>query len=255
MAAIGPLSYAGRGLTIGGGGLSMMMQKKRMLGLGAALAVMLLAVLTCRITYIPDPVLETYVNDAGETVAVEPLSTAEQYCLDHWEAKILPAVHERAAELSVFLKDVKADKDTAGAAYGNRANETSPWSFCVTGRARVLGLEYADKPNKTQLLLDAMPYDGEADCKLHFGKVFSSNIKNAIRDGAGFLKLDDFANQVEFADLTTAFNNKVKETIFAAWEPASLVGQEIVFYGCISLQEVTADSLVIIPVELKVEGA
>lgn len=236
------------------GRYAIMKQKKWVLCL-LCLAFVALVALTCRVTFIPDTVPETYVNEAGETVGVVKLSVAEQYCLDNWEAKILPAIRERAVDIAAFLADVAKDVDAAGEQYGNRANETSAWSFCVSGRAKVLTIESADKPNRTQLLLDVAPYDGAADCKLHFGKVFSSNIKNAIRDGVGFLKLDDFANQVEFADLTTAFNNRVKATVYQAHDPAQLVGKEIEFYGCISLQEVTPESLVIIPVALSVAGA
>lgn len=118
----------------------------------------------------------------------------------------------------------------------------------------MLELANADSANKVQLVLDLAPYDGQADCMLHFGKVFSSGIKNAIRDGVAFLKLDDFANQVEFADLTTAFNNKVKESIYAAYAPQELVGCELSFYGCISMTAAGFENYVIIPVEMNVTG-
>lgn len=180
------------------------------------------------------------------------MSVAEQYVLDHWESKMVPTIHERAVDAGELLKAVTENLNAAGLAHGNRANETSAWSFCIKGTAKVLDVENGDKPNRTNLLLDIAPYDGEVDCKLHYGKVFPSNIKNAIRDGVGFLKLDDFANQVEFADLTTAFNNKVKEDIILAKAADEYKGKTIEFFGCISLQNVTQESLVIVPVELNI---
>ena len=211
-----------------------------------------LAALTCRVTVIPDEAPETTVNEAGETVIVEKLSVTEQYCADHWDSKIIPTIHERAVDASRFTADVAADLNAAGEAYGNRANETSPWSFCVKGEAKVLAVESADKPNNTKLVLDIPPCDGAADMKLHFGKVFPSHIKNAIRDGVGFLRLDDFTNQVEFADLTTAFNNRVKEPVITRYIARDLAGSTVSFYGCVSLQDAEPDSLVVIPVELNV---
>lgn len=231
-----------------------MKRKTWILRLGLCLAFVLVVALTCRVTVIPDEVPVTYVNEAGESVVMETLSVADQYCLDNWDTRVIPTVHERAVDVATFLMEIREDKDKAGEVYGSRSNETSPWSFCIAGQVKVLAIEDADKPNKTQLLLDVAPYDGTVDCKLHFGKVFASNIKNAIRDGVGFLKLDNFANQVEFAELTTSFNNKVKEAVFAAHDPQALVGREIVFYGCISIQDVDVDSLVIVPVELTVVG-
>lgn len=211
-----------------------------------------LVALTCRVTIIPDEVPETMVNAAGETVTVEKLSVTEQYCVDNWDSKIIPAIHERAVDAPQFLQDVTVDLNAAGEKYGNRANETSAWSFCVKGEAKVVEIENADKPNKTNLLLDLPPYDGSVDMKLHFGKVFPSNIKNAIRDGVGFLRLDDFANQVEFADLTTAFNNRVKNSIILEQNAQDFLNKTVSFYGCVSLQDAKPDSLVIIPVGLKV---
>ena len=215
-------------------------------------ALVIFIALTCRVTIIPDEKPVEIVNEAGETVIAEKLSPMEQYCIDHWDSRIYPAVQERAVELATFVKDALADLDAAGKTYGNRANETSPWSFCVGGEARVLEIENADKPNKTNLILDVAPFDGAPDCKIHFGKVFPSNIKNAVRDGVGFLKLDDFANQVEFADLTTAFNNRIKNEIILPKSADDFSGQKVRFWGCISLQDTKPESMVIIPIELNV---
>lgn len=209
-----------------------------------------LVALTCRVTFIPDEKPEASVNEAGETVVAEKLTAMERYSAEIWDEKIIPAIHERAVPIETFVANVTGDLNAAGEKYGNRANETSPWSFCVRGKAVVLEIENADKPNKTNLLLDVAPFDGQADCKMHFGKVFPSNTKNAIRDGVGFLKLDDFANQVEFADLTTAFNNKIKEEIILRHAADEYLGRTVSFFGCVSLQDAALDSLAIIPVEL-----
>ncbi|MDD3212873.1 MAG: DUF2291 family protein [Eubacteriales bacterium] len=209
---------------------------------------------TCRVTVIPDEKPETMVNAEGQVVTVEKLSVAEQYCVDNWDTKVVPTIKERAVELTEFVKDAETDLTATGIEYGNRANETSAWSFCVKGDAKVLDIENAEKPNKTLLILDLAPFDGQPDAKLFYGRVFSSNIKNAIRDGVGFLHLDDFENQVEFADLTTAFNNKVKNDVLSQYEATALKGEELTFYGCISLTEATYENMVVIPVELQVAG-
>ncbi len=221
------------------------------IGLAAAAAIV---ALTCRVTVIPDEVPETYVNASGEIVVVEKLTVAEQYCVDHWDNKIMPAVKERAKDAAQLIADTTADLNAAGESYGNRANETSAWSFCVSGTAKVLGLENAEKATKTTLLLDLAPFDGQADCQLHYGTVFSSKIKNAIRDGVGFLRLDDFANQVEFADLTTAFNNKVKKDILSRQTADELVGRDLSFYGCLSLTAALPENYIIVPIELEITG-
>lgn len=217
----------------------------------AALLIVLIAA-TCHVTVIPDEVPQTVVNEAGETVEVAKLSLTEQYTIDNWDSKVIPAIYERAVDIPAFLAAVSTDLDATGREHGNRANETSAWSFCVKGEARVLEIENGDKPNKTTLSLDVAPYDDKADFRLHYGKVFSSNIKNAVRDGVGFLKLDDFTNQVEFADLTTAFNNKIKNEIILMTDAGAYAGKTISLYGCISLQDTKPESLLIVPVQLQI---
>ena len=232
----------------------MKINKSGLLKLAGVVALVTLVALTCRVTVIPDEAVQTTVNAAGETVVVEKLSRTEQYCLDNWDSKIVPTVKERSVPMVNFVQDVETDLNAAGEKYGNRANETSAWSFCVQGDAKVIDIENAEKPNKTLLILDLAPFDGKGDCKLFYGKVFSSNIKNAIRDGVGFLRLDDFENQVEFADLTNAFNNKVKADVLSRYPAADLQGKELNFYGCLSLTEATFDNLVVIPVTFTVAG-
>lgn len=229
-------------------------QKAVLLKWAGVVALIVLIGFTCRVTIIPDEVPETMVNADGQTVTVQKLTVAEQYCVDNWVSKVIPAIKERAVDMAEFVKDAEADLTATGLKYGNRANETSAWSFCVKGDVKVLDIENAEKPNKTLLILDLAPYDGQPDGKMFYGKVFSSNIKNAIRDGVGFLHLDDFENQVEFADLTTAFNNKVKNDVLSQHEATDLKGKELTFYGCISLTDATYENLVVIPVELAVVG-
>ena len=232
----------------------MKMKKTTLLKMAGALAFAVLVLLTCRVTVIPDEVQQTTVNAAGETVVVEKLSRVQQYVADNWDGKVLPTIKERAVDMAQFVADAQKDLNQTGTQYGNRANETSAWSFCVKGDVKVLDVENPEKPNKMLLILDLAPYDGQADCKLFYGKVFSSNIKNAIRDGVGFLHLDDFENQVEFADLTTAFNNKVKNDVLSQHEATALVGKELTYYGCISLTDAAYENLVVVPVELTVAG-
>ncbi len=210
-----------------------------------------LILLTCGITIVYDEKPQTLVNEKGETVVVAKLTYAEQYTLDHWDVKILPAVRERAVDFSDFMAAVRADLAEAGKQYGNRANETSPWSFCLKGTVKVLDVVNPEKASQTRLKLDVHPYDGLPDVMLQVSTVLKTN---AIRDGVGFLKLDDFTNQVEFAELTKAFNNKIKATVLKDLDFMALQGKEITLLGCVSTQKASLDDLLIIPVELEIVG-
>lgn len=225
-----------------------MKMKKRMIPAVCALLLIALILLTCDITIVYDEKPQTQVNTQGETVETQKLTFAEQYTLDQWDVKIIPAIRERAVDVSEFMQAVTQDLHAAGEKYGNRANETSPWSFCLKGKVKVLEIENPEKASQTRLLLDFAPYDGQPDAKLQISTVLKTN---AIRDGVGFLKLDDFTNQVEFAELTKAFNQKIKETVLMELDAQALVDKEVTLLGCVSTQKAELDDLLIIPVEIE----
>ncbi len=228
------------------------MAKKRWI-LRAALtagAVLLIA-LFCRVTVVPDAAPSVTTDAEGNVVANAELSVAEGYATDNWEAKILAAIDERAIDPAAFAEGTQSDLAALGAAHAARANETSPWSFCVKGRVKVLGVEDADKKTKTRLLVDVQPYDGQPDMKVQISTVIKTN---AIRDAVGFLKLDDFANQVEFAELTKAFNARVQRDVLHGLDAQALVGKEIELTGCVSISKPDEEAL-IVPIRLGEAGA
>ncbi len=224
-----------------------MRKKKPILPILFALLFGALVIATCRVTVIQDKKAQTAISEAGEEVAVVQLSFAEQYAKENWDTKIMPAIREQAVDISIFIEGIRRDLAAEGQAHGYRANETSPWSFSLKGTAKVIDVENPEKVSQTRLLLDAAPYDGEPDIKLQVSTVIKTN---AIRDGVGFLKLDDFTNQVEFAELTKAFNNIIKSNLLMDLDTKSLIGKEIVMLGCVSTQTGALDDLLIVPVEL-----
>lgn len=185
-------------------------------------------------------------DDQTET---DDLTFAEHYTVDNWDSKILPTIEDRAIDITAFIQEIHQDLATTGESSGYRANETSPWSFCLKGTAVVLGVENAEKASSTRLLLDVAPYDGVADCQLQVSTVIKTN---AIRDSVAFLKLDDFANQVEFAELTKAFNARVRQDAIDPLDLSSIAGKEIDFLGCVSTTGTAPEDLLIIPVWLTV---
>jgi len=213
--------------------------------LAACALALILAV--CRVTVVYDAPPHSAAGESG----VADLSVAERFCAENWESKMLPAIEARAIDLSVFLSGVRSDLAALGAQYAERSNETSPWSFCLQGRAKVLDVEEPDRVTRTRLLLDVAPYDGQPDVKVQVSSVIRTN---AVRDAVGFLRLDDFANQVEFAELTTAFNARIQADLIQGLDVMSLVGREIDLLGCVSVTGAAGEEILIVPIRLDVVG-
>ena len=210
-------------------------------GLLAGFVVAFIA-LFCRVTVVPDAAPSTAVDDKGNLVAARQLSVPEAYAQNNWESRMLPAIDERAIEPASFVEGMKTDLAALGEKYATRANETSPWSFCLKGKVKVLGVENADSKTRTRLLVDVPPYDGEQDMKIQISTVIRTN---AIRDAVGFLKLDDFTNQVEFAELTKVFNARVQKDVLQNLDAEALVGKEIELTGCVSVGKRDEEVLVV----------
>ena len=208
------------------------------------LAVLALAVAFCRVTII---------WDAPASAGAETnLTVAERYCLENWDSKMLPAILEKATDAGEILTAAKQDLSAAGLKYGTRENETSAWNFSVKGEAVVVNIENAEKASKIRLAIDLVPADGTADALIQWSSVIKTN---AIRDSVGFLKLDDFANQVEFAELTKAFNARIQQDLITKTNATALKGKTISFTGCLALTKFAeAKDAEIIPVQLQEVG-
>jgi predicted lipoprotein len=215
-------------------------------------AVLTLLALTCRVTIVWDKKAETTVDASGNEVAAQEVGVAEQYCIDNWETKMLPAINEKAIDIAAVVEGVRADLAAYGAANATRENATSAYNFCVAGKARVLEIENPEKASKMRLAIDVEPFDGIPDAKIQISSVIKTN---ALRDAVGFLKLDDFANQVEFAELTKAFNARIQKDVLATLDAGALVGKEIALTGCVAVPSYAdADSILIVPVSISEAG-
>ncbi len=228
-----------------------MAKKGWVLRASLAAAAALLIALFCRVTVVPDAAPSGAADAGGNGAAEAALSAPERYARDNWDGKMLPAIDGRAIDPAAFRQGMKADLAALGEKHAARANETSPWSFCLKGRVKVLGVLDADKKTKTRLLMDVVPYDGEGDLSVQISTVIKTN---AIRDAVGFLKLDDFENQVEFAELTKAFNARVQRDVLAGLDAQALVGKEVELTGCVSVSS-PGDEALVVPVRIAEAGA
>ncbi len=174
--------------------------------------------------------------------------SAEAYREENWD-KVVKNITDRSSDAVEVLSAVKNDADTAGEKYGRRAQQAgSAWNFGITGSAKILEVNTELKAGT--VLLDLEPYDGEADLTMQVGPVFRTN---TLRDFTDFIKFDDFSNQVEYANLTGAFNKAVSETVLNGieWE----AGAEFGFVGAFTWQNNSEpEKIQMIPVQLNEAG-
>jgi predicted lipoprotein len=148
-----------------------------------------------------------------------------------WDSKVMPAA-AGAPDIAQVFGGGKAPP--AGA-------------VLVRGAGRVLRVDTTSRSGL--MYVDVAPFDGRADAALQIGPVLRGT---ALRDALPFIQFSQFVNQLEFARVGNALNDRVWKSALAALPKDHLAGLTVTFAGA----AVTAGGLAeVVPVKLEVTEA
>ncbi|PZQ97163.1 MAG: DUF2291 domain-containing protein [Cereibacter sphaeroides] len=154
-----------------------------------------------------------------------------------YDAELLPLIRDKAMPVADLRTAIAGGLDAAGAAHGNRGSgEGAAWNFAVKGEGTVISANLESRSRVADLDTDG---DGTADLKLQLGPVVKGT---ALRDVAPFYKFDDFRDQIAFAKLGRALNDKASAALVLP--EGGLVGQKLNFLGVVALKSPTEPWLV-----------
>ncbi|WP_298325345.1 DUF2291 family protein [Asticcacaulis sp.] len=161
-----------------------------------------------------------------------------------YDQELLPLIKAKAVEAGDLRSAIAAGLDAAGAAYGYRAiSDGVAWNFAVKGD----GVVVADNPQaRARRLSIDINGDGAADLSVQLGPVVTGT---ALRDIAPFYRFGDFRDQIEFARLGRALNDRALSGL--ARPADSLVGAKLSFTGVAAIST-ARDELLVLPVTLEV---
>lgn len=162
-----------------------------------------------------------------------------------WEGKVLPHFEKDAVGLPQVLVSLKDGPEEAGTKYGRRADqEGSPWSFVVRGKGKVVSVNTQSRAGTVVVSIDAP--GGAQEVTLQVGPVVKGT---AVRDSLPFFSFGDVKNQIEYAQVARALNDRA----VAGVKPAVAElkdGAEVEFTGALNVSG-TEDAILITPVTLK----
>ena len=171
---------------------------------------------------------------------------ADAYAKEVWSGQLIDFYQEKKVEAVQLLAELKMDADAAGAIYGIGTDDIgSDWKFVAEGTGKILEVNTESRAGK--MAIDLQPYDEKADLILQIGPVIKGT---AIRDTLTFIKLDDFSNQVEFADVSKAFNKLVVEEAINGRNFNDEVGKQVQFLGSFSFKSM--DEILLTPIHLEI---
>jgi predicted lipoprotein len=181
-----------------------------------AVASVLLALPACKIVK----------NETQVAEAVDPITTLVETTFD---AKLLPQIAKTQLPVAELRAAIAADLGAAGQAHGNRgAGEGAAWTFAVTGAGKVISANLTSRARQAELDTDG---DGLADLTLALGPVIKGT---ALRDVAPFYVFGDFRDQIEFAQLARALNDKVSPLLVLP--EGDLTGKSLDFTGVVAVK-------------------
>ena len=187
----------------------------------------------CKIVKTPEPGTDTAIasGEAGDDARIAALLD------DTLDSQLLPLIREKAIGVADLRAAVAAGLDAAGTAQGVRgAGAGAAWNFAVKGSGVVIAANLESRARKADLDTDG---DGVADLTLQLGPVIKGT---SLRDVAPFYDFNDFRDQIEFAKLGRAINDRVSPMV--TLPEGDLVSQTLGFTGAVTLKSASDPWLV-----------
>lgn len=164
-----------------------------------------------------------------------------------WDTQAVPEVKENAVELIDFLGEAQGDLKSLAEEYGrSTAGAVNSVTYAVHGMGTVSEVNTEKSAGYAVVELDG--YEGEEKIMLQIGSVIK---KTSIRDYLSFINVNDYADQIEFAQVSKQINAFVLEHVIADSGIEQSEGKTIEFYGCFTCDN--NEELLITPVELEVK--
>jgi predicted lipoprotein len=178
--------------------------------------------------------------EAGSNAA-DPIAALVETTFD---AKLVPALRDKAVDLAALRDAIKGGLDKAGENHGVRVGGAGGgWNFPVKGTAAVVNENRSSKAAVAEIDIDG---DGMADAALQLGPVIKGT---ALRDTTNLYDFSTFRDQIEYAKLGRALNDKAMSKL--PGPDMTLKGKRINFLGAVVIRSAGEKPLVM-PVSIEV---
>jgi len=165
---------------------------------------------------------------------------------DTFDAQLLPLIETNALDIAELRRLIADDVEAAGAEHANQGSgQGAAWNFPVSGQGTVIEAKLDTRARSVSLDVDG---DDTVDVTVQLGPVVRGT---AIRDAAPFYQFDDFRDQIEFAKLSRALNDRIVGLIDVP--EGDLIGTSVRFVGVVPLKAAD-EALVVTPIDVTFEN-
>jgi predicted lipoprotein len=161
---------------------------------------------------------------------------ALKYANTFWNSKLLPNV-SKAVDLHQLLSMLGSDEAKTFDTYSHALGIGNLGYFLVRGTGRV------DKIDTDYIVIDN-------NIRLSTEYIFG----NAVRDASGLIDINDFANTMDFNNVSAAINKIIREKVLPPFRRKVKSGDKVEFIGAIELnkEHLQLKNIEVIPIQLKI---
>jgi predicted lipoprotein len=183
------------------------------------------------------------------------------YVEDIWETSLIPALEERALDLSELLWKMEPDEGTISKErlipiteeYG-LITVGEAHVYAVKGRGQVIDVKTKTSLGKVEISLDG--YTGPIKVNLYIGPRIPSD-ESSVRDGVGFIEFGDFREQTEYGKVNLEINKRCLQQINPESLHDSIENSTIAFYGAFTIRTfnlttINMKEINIVPIKIEI---
>ncbi len=163
-----------------------------------------------------------------------------------WTSQAIPELTEKALDIVPLLNESNGDFKKIADKGHYSMGTSGELSFVVKGEGVVTEVNQEKKAGF--MVVKPAGYDGQITVKLQIGSVYKGS---AVRDNLSFIKYEDYTNQVEWASLSQSIHNVIDTDLIKKLDLTSIVGKNIDFIGCFSVDKKT--EVLITPISINVK--
>jgi predicted lipoprotein len=177
----------------------------------------------------------------GGTASQPTESAAAKFVDGIWD-KLGPVFDDKAQDIAKILPEIRTNPDAAGEKYGRR-EATNPYNYMVKGTGKVAEINTESAAGTAILEIPGL----DEKVALQIGPVVRGT---ALRDATGLVSFNQFANQLDYADVSKEMNSRALKAAFSAAPAASLAGKTVTFYGAFTFDPHSKSPVLITPVKI-----
>jgi predicted lipoprotein len=163
-----------------------------------------------------------------------------------WSDKVVPTITGMAGNLQTIKPEMRANMDAVGEKHGHREKgEGVPWNIAARLTGKVISVDTDVSAGTADIDIDG---DGKPDVQVQIGPVVKGT---ALRDILPFISFTSYTNQIDFAQLANALNDRAASDAFKDLDRKGLTGRKVELLGVFKSEDID-DMPVLTLLQLKV---